>query len=502
MSSFLEKSATGIVSALQEMLFAEDLAHRPGLLQRLDTRVRVLLLALFLGVALLVRLEALAGMAALVLGLARASCIPLGKFVRRIGALAFFTVLVTLPSLFLIPGEALLVFSHHPHVAVTVSGARAVATLALRVAVSTSLALLFSMTTPWPAVMGLLRRLGSTGSSLCYLLSITRRYLFLLLRRAEELLLARKSRLMGRLPAGEGRRILAGAAGALLAHTYQMSQEIALAMEARELGSHPPADATLIAPPCRGQCPYLAASRVRYVYPGNVVALDGVDLEVWPGEQLAILGANGSGKSTLLKVLDGLYLPQEGEVRFLGRPVLPGDEALARELHRRVGLVFQDPDVQLFSATVRDEVAFALLQLGLRQEEVRERVERMLSWLGLAHLKERPPYRLSEGEKRKVALASVLVHEPEVLLLDEPTNSLDSRSHAQLLEFLGEWVRQPDLHTLVLCTHDLALAREMARQVVVLSGGRVLAQGRPEEILSDEALLEEANLRVSPEFAG
>ncbi len=236
---------------------------------------------------------------------------------------------------------------------------------------------------------------------------------------------------------------------------------------------------------------------MRYTYPGGVVALDRVDLEIWPGERVAVLGANGSGKSTLLKVLDGLYFPQEGEVRFLGRPITPSaleDGDFARDFRRRVGLVFQNPDVQLFSATVWDEVAFAPLQLGLSREEVRERVEKTLSWLGLLPLRDRPPYRLSEGEKRKVALASVLVYEPEVLLLDEPTDPLDPQSRAQLLDFFLEWGSVGDeaprghpyrqgvpTHTLVLCTHDLALARKVARRIVVLDRGRVLAQGRPEE---------------------
>lgn len=505
MPSFLEKSAAGVVSALQEMLFAEDLAHRPGLLQRLGTRLRLLFLSSLLLAALLVgsryAVPPLVGMVLLILILAWASRIPLRKFMRRVGALAAFTALVAIPALFLTPGESFLVLMSG--VVITVSGARAAVTLVLRVVVSVSLVLLFSMTTPWPELQGLLRRLGHAGSTVDDLLSTTRRYLFLLLRKAEELLLARRSRLMGRLPSREGRRILASAAGALLAHTYQVSQEVALAMEARGAsGDIAGARSEGARYPDSGpgmSRPYLSANRVRYIYPGDIVALDGIDLSVRPGEHLAVLGANGSGKSTLLKVLDGLYFPQEGEVRFLGRPVLPGDDALARELHRRVGLVFQDPDVQLFSATVWDDVAFAPLQLGLSQEEVRERVEKMLSWLGLSHLKERPPYRLSEGEKRKVALASVLVHEPEVLLLDEPTNSLDPRSRAQLLNFFREWASGkaggPDgLHTLVLCTHDLALAQEVARQVIVLSEGRILARGRPEEILSDRALLERANL--------
>jgi cobalt/nickel transport system ATP-binding protein len=233
---------------------------------------------------------------------------------------------------------------------------------------------------------------------------------------------------------------------------------------------------------------------VRFLYPGGIVALDGLSLAVRRGVHVAILGANGSGKSTLLKVMDGLYLPREGTVYAFGRPLTGKaleDEAFALELRRRVALLFQDPDVQLFSATVWDEVAFGPLQLGWPPEQVRERVEATLRWLGLEELRERPPYRLSGGEKRKVALGAVLVTEPEVLLLDEPTAFLDPRSRCQLLDYLLEWRERG---TLVVCTHDLELAEELARHVYVLERGRVIAEGGPDEILSDEALLERANL--------
>lgn len=235
--------------------------------------------------------------------------------------------------------------------------------------------------------------------------------------------------------------------------------------------------------------------QVRYSYPGEVDALVDISLAVREGEHTVILGANGSGKSTLLKLLDGLYFPQGGEAHAFGWPLTERsleDEAFSQELHRRVGLVFQDPDVQLFSATVWDEIAFGPLQLGLPGGEVRERVEKMLEWLGLGDLRERPPYRLSGGEKRKVALASVLVVRPEVLLLDEPTAFPDPRSRCQILDYLLEWGEGTG--TLVLCTHDLEIAAEVARQACILDHGRVLAAGSPGHLLADEGLLEQANL--------
>jgi cobalt/nickel transport system ATP-binding protein len=234
---------------------------------------------------------------------------------------------------------------------------------------------------------------------------------------------------------------------------------------------------------------------VGYSYPGDVTALEEVEMEVLPGRHAAILGANGSGKSTLLKLLAGLYFPQAGEIQALGRPLTERaleEEAFAFDFRRRVGLIFQDPDVQLFSATVWDEVAFAPLQLGWPAAEVRERVEEKLAWLDLTHLRDRPPYRLSGGEKRKVALAAVLVVEPEVLLLDEPTTFLDPRSRCQLFDYLFEWGERGG--TLVAATHDLEFAEEIAHYAHVLDHGRVLAQDRPDVILADEALLERTNL--------
>jgi cobalt/nickel transport system ATP-binding protein len=234
---------------------------------------------------------------------------------------------------------------------------------------------------------------------------------------------------------------------------------------------------------------------VRYAYPGDVVALQGVDLDVQRGRHVAILGANGSGKSTLLKLMDGLYFPQAGEVHAFGRPLTEralDDDAFAFDFRRRVGLIFQDPDVQLFSATVWDEVAFAPLQLGWPVAQVRDHVGDILDWLRLTPLRDRPPYRLSGGEKRKVALAAVLVVEPEVLLLDEPTSFLDPRSRCQLFDYLFEWGERDG--TVVACTHDLEFAREIGRYACVLDAGRVLAQGEPETLLADRELLERTNL--------
>ena len=233
---------------------------------------------------------------------------------------------------------------------------------------------------------------------------------------------------------------------------------------------------------------------VRYVYAGRQVALDGVDLEIWPGERVAVLGANGSGKSTLLKLLDGIVAPTEGQMRALGRDVAAvaaGQDAFA--FHRRVGLVFQDPDIQCFSATVLDDVAFGPLQLGLSRDEVAARCDEALAAMEIAGLAGRAPFELSGGEKKRAAIASVLSLRPDVILLDEPTASLDPRSKSLLVDLivrLGAAGR-----TLVTATQELDIVPLIAERVVVLGEDRrVVADGSPEAVVADRALLLRANL--------
>ena len=233
---------------------------------------------------------------------------------------------------------------------------------------------------------------------------------------------------------------------------------------------------------------------VRYLYPGGQVALDGIDLSVRAGERIVLLGANGSGKSTLLKLLDGVIGPSEGDMSALGRNVA----AVARgedgfRFHREVGLVFQDPDIQLFSATVFDDVAFGPLQLGLEPEEVRQRCDEALAAMEIAHIADRAPFELSGGEKKRAAIASVLSLRPQVLLLDEPTASLDPRAKWLLVDLVGRlWASG---RTLIVATHELDIVPIIADRVVVLGENRrVLADGSPAAVLADTALLVRANL--------
>jgi cobalt/nickel transport system ATP-binding protein len=234
---------------------------------------------------------------------------------------------------------------------------------------------------------------------------------------------------------------------------------------------------------------------VQYTYGRKHVALDGIDLTVWEGEALALLGANGCGKSTLLKILDGLHSPTAGQLRVFGIDIqnVAAHVDETHRFHRRIGLVFQDPDVQLFSPTVGDDVAFGPLQLGLALAEVRQRVEAALRQMGVEHLRDRAPFELSGGEKKRAAIASVLSLEPDVLLLDEPTASLDPRTKWVLVDMVAELARQGK--TIITATHDLEIVPIIASRVVVIGENhRVLADGTPARILNDDALLVEANL--------
>jgi cobalt/nickel transport system ATP-binding protein len=233
-----------------------------------------------------------------------------------------------------------------------------------------------------------------------------------------------------------------------------------------------------------------------YAYDHQIPALDHVSLTVMEGERLVILGANGCGKSTLLKILDGLYFPDHGSVLAFGSPLTETalrEDVFNFEFRRRVSLVFQDTDVQLFMPSVWDEVAFAPLQLGISREEVKQRVASALADLQIEKLRDRPPHQLSSGEKRRVALASVLSLSPEVWLLDEPTTGLDPRSQGWLVEFILNQ-RQAG-KTLVAATHDLAVAEQIATRLLVFDEEhRIVASGKPAEILADHELLHRCNL--------
>jgi cobalt/nickel transport system ATP-binding protein len=241
--------------------------------------------------------------------------------------------------------------------------------------------------------------------------------------------------------------------------------------------------------------------KVTYRYPGGAIGLQEIDLKIHPKEKVVLLGANGSGKSTLLKVLDGLFFPQKGLVQAFGRVL--NEKSLNADgfnfaFRRNVGLVFQNSEAQLFSSNVWEEIAFGPLHMNLSEAQVRRRVSEILDLFDLNGIQDRPPFKLSEGEKRKVALASVLAINPGVLMLDEPTSGLDPRTQRWLVDILGQLGRTGK--TLISATHDLEIVEEIADRVLVFDEHhRLVADGSPQEILSDKELLLRVNL-IDPRY--
>jgi cobalt/nickel transport system ATP-binding protein len=234
---------------------------------------------------------------------------------------------------------------------------------------------------------------------------------------------------------------------------------------------------------------------INYSYAGRFPALLDVNMSIARGEKVALLGANGSGKSTLLRILDGLIFADTGTVKFLDRELtedsLRGD---ANSFFRsKVGLLFQNPEIQLFSPTVWDDILFGPAQLGLSREEALDRANTALAALRIEHLRNRAPHELSLGEKKRAAIACVMALDPDVLLLDEPTSGLDPRSCRDLMDIViaaGEKGK-----TIITATHDLHFVSELADRAYVFSEDkRVIAEGPVGEILSDEAKLREWNL--------
>jgi cobalt/nickel transport system ATP-binding protein len=228
-----------------------------------------------------------------------------------------------------------------------------------------------------------------------------------------------------------------------------------------------------------------------YAYPNGHRGLDGIDLHVNHGERVAVLGPNGAGKTTLMLHLNGL-MTGSGALEVAGVDV--GPKTLG-ELRRRVGLVFQDPDDQLFMPTVEEDVAFGPLNMGLDRDEAQQRVAEALGAVRMQLTADRAPHQLSMGERRRVAIATVLAMRPNLLVLDEPSANLDPRARRELLEVLARIER-----TLLVTTHDLPLAAELCERAVILARGRVVADGPCREILGDSQRLAENDLELPAGF--
>ncbi len=236
------------------------------------------------------------------------------------------------------------------------------------------------------------------------------------------------------------------------------------------------------------EAPVLEVAGLAFAYPDGYQALFGVDLTIGHGERVALLGPNGAGKTTLVLHLNGVHLAGAGSVKVDGMPVA---KDTLREIRRRVGVVFQDPDDQLFMPTVREDIAFGPANLGLDKDEIDARVEDALDRVGMKAFIDRPPHHLSFGQRRRIAVATVLSMHPEILVLDEPSSNLDPASRRELAEILNDL----DVTTLMV-THDLPYALELCPRAVILSGGTIVADGATIDILTDGDLMRSHRLEL------
>jgi len=228
------------------------------------------------------------------------------------------------------------------------------------------------------------------------------------------------------------------------------------------------------------------ADNLSFAYPDGTVGIRNVTFRITHGESVALVGANGAGKTTLLLHLNGCLMADEGVLRIGDYPLTKKNLTAVR---RSVGMVFQDPDDQLFMPTVFDDVAFGVLNLGMPEAEVKNRVMQALETVGVPHLYNRPPYKLSGGEKRAVAIATVIAMSPDILVMDEPNSNLDSRSRSRLIALLKTFE-----HTKIIATHDLDMALDLCERAIFLHDGRIAADGPTPTLFRDESLLARCHL--------
>ena len=237
----------------------------------------------------------------------------------------------------------------------------------------------------------------------------------------------------------------------------------------------------------------LEVKNIKYSYNSEYQALKGVSLKVERGEMVALLGKNGAGKSTLFLHLNGIYQPDDGQV-FIDGEELKYDKKSLLKFRQKVGIVFQNPDDQIFAPTVEEDVAFGPLNLGLSMEEVQDRVDEALARVGMNGFEKTAPHHLSGGQKKRVAIAGILAMKPEVMVLDEPTAGLDPQGVVDLSKLLNEL--NDEGITIIISTHEVDLVPNYANRVFVLVDGLLIAEGTPKEIFAKPEILKQANLKV------
>jgi cobalt/nickel transport system ATP-binding protein len=438
----------------------------------------------------------------------------LKDYLKRVLPLTlFFGLILSLPgslNIFVEGDLAIRLFSlrevdiwiyHIPKdIGITYQGMERTAVLTLRVFNALSTVFILLKTTTFEEIILTLKRSRIPWTFLLILM-LSYRYILIFAKVVEDFYLAKKARFLGRADRTFIENWVASRVHFLFKKTQVLSEEITSAMKARAMGLRTRfqlgAQVTVAEVSQAVLQPILALKNVSYTYNGNITALQSISVEIRPFERFAIVGANGSGKSTLLKVMAGLLLPSSGKVEFKGKEVTEEslkDMEFLRQFRGAIGFVFQDPDVQLFSATVLDELMYGPLQLGLSEEEARERSLQVMELLDIKALKDRPPYMLSGGEKKRVAIGSVLTMNPEILLLDEPTSGLDPRTQCSLVELMV-YLNSEAKKTIVVATHDLSLVQELEMRVAVLSEEhRIEKIGSVDVILNDQELLLKVNL--------
>jgi cobalt transport protein ATP-binding subunit len=235
----------------------------------------------------------------------------------------------------------------------------------------------------------------------------------------------------------------------------------------------------------------LKVEDLAYVYSNGVAALNGVSVNLYKGEKIAVMGSNGSGKSTFFLNINGVYKPQQGKITYRGTVVTRSN---LKDLRKNIGIVFQDPDSQIIASTVKAEVAFGPMNLKLSKEEVLERVDEALQYMNITEFKERPPHYLSGGEKKRVAIADIIAMRSEIIVFDEPASSLDPVNAMMLEEVLDKLGAEGK--TILISTHDVDFAFRWAERLLVFDQGRIIADGTPLEIFQNAAILKQANLKL------
>jgi len=237
----------------------------------------------------------------------------------------------------------------------------------------------------------------------------------------------------------------------------------------------------------------IEAKNITYLYPDGTKALDNINFSVEKGQMVSLLGKNGAGKSTLFLHFNGIFEPESGEILVDGEK-LKYDKKSLLKVRQKIGIVFQNPDDQLFAPTVEEDVAFGPLNIGLSQEETKKRVTDALARVGMEGFEKKPPHHLSGGQKKRVAIAGILAMGPEIMVLDEPTSGLDPRGASKVLKLLYELNNEG--MTIIISTHDVDLVPLYSNKVNIIGDGKIIKVGTPHEVFDDVKLIREADLRL------